>query len=76
MPPTDRATTGVHWLDTRSLADYLNVTTRAVESWRQLGDGPPFVKVGRLCRYRRADVDAWIESRVRRSTSSTGPKSE
>jgi predicted DNA-binding transcriptional regulator AlpA len=34
------------------------------------GDGPPFVKVGpRAVAYRKADLDAWLETRVRRSTS-------
>jgi len=37
---------------------------------RLTGDGPPFVKVGpRAIAYRKADLDAWIAARVRRSTS-------
>lgn len=61
-------------MDTKALAEYLDVSTRTVEQWRLVGsDGPPYLKIGRLCRYRRADVDAWLESRVRRSTSDSGP---
>lgn len=26
------------------------------------GQGPPFIKVGRLVRYRRSDVDAWLRA--------------
>ena len=37
---------------------------------RLTGDGPPFVKVGaRAVAYRKADLDAWLQARVRRSTS-------
>jgi hypothetical protein len=36
---------------------------------RLRGTGPRFVKVGRLVRYRRSDLDAWIAARVRGSTS-------
>ena len=36
-----------------------------LQTWRSRGDGPPFLKVGRLVRYRRSDLDAWLESRVR-----------
>jgi hypothetical protein len=42
---------------------------RTLERWRQTGDGPRFVRVGRAVRYRRSDLDAWLESRVRSSTS-------
>jgi len=59
--------------DTKALAEYLEVSERTVEQWRLVGGGPRYVKMGRLCRYRRADVDAWLESRVRRSTSDHGP---
>ena len=34
------------------------------------GSGPPFVKLGsRAVAYRKADLDRWLEARVRRSTS-------
>jgi len=59
--------------DTKALAEYLEVSERTVEQWRLLGGGPRYVKMGRLCRYRRADVDAWLESRLRTSTSDRGP---
>jgi predicted DNA-binding transcriptional regulator AlpA len=38
---------------------------------RLRGSGPPFVKLGRLVRYRPEDVRAWLAVRVRRSTSDT-----
>lgn len=33
-------------------------------NWRYQGRGPAFVKVGRHVRYRRRDVDAWIDRHV------------
>lgn len=44
------------------VAEYLNVPARTLPRWRYLGIGPKFIKVGRHCRYRQADVDAWLES--------------
>jgi hypothetical protein len=37
------------------------------QSWaalRHKGTGPPYVKLGRKVYYRRADVQAWIDSNV------------
>jgi predicted DNA-binding transcriptional regulator AlpA len=48
------------------------LTGRAVPTLqkdRVRGTGPQFIKMGRLVRYRPADVDAWLSARVRRSTS-------
>lgn len=60
------------WLDSLGLAKELSISRRTVEQWRVIGEGPNFFKIGRLVRYRRADVDEWLESRVRDSTSDTG----
>jgi predicted DNA-binding transcriptional regulator AlpA len=30
--------------------------------WRHIGYGPRFMKVGRRVLYRRADVEAWLET--------------
>jgi hypothetical protein len=34
----------------------------------------PHVKIGRACRYRRSDVEAFINASVRTSTSDSGKK--
>ncbi|WP_338107451.1 hypothetical protein [Bradyrhizobium yuanmingense] len=36
------------------------------------GDGPPAIKVGRSVRYASGDLDTWMGSRRRRSTSDVG----
>lgn len=45
------------------------LTRRFLEISAVRGDGPPFIKVGRLARYMRRDVMAWLEARRVRSTS-------
>jgi predicted DNA-binding transcriptional regulator AlpA len=50
-------------------ARLLDCSTKTLETWRTKGFGPRWVRVGRLVRYREADIHAWIESNVRRSTS-------
>lgn len=59
-------------LTPKQAAKYLHLSHRTLETMRTRGDGPPFVKYGdgRSARvvYRRCDLDAWLESRVRQST--------
>ncbi|NCP11695.1 MAG: helix-turn-helix domain-containing protein [Sphingomonadales bacterium] len=59
-------------LDTKATADRLGLKPCTLEGWRVTGEGPQFVKLGRRVVYRPADIDAWIEGQVRRSTSDTG----
>lgn len=51
------------------IAGLLDCKIKTLQKWRVTGDGPPFVRVGRLVRYRQADVEAWINSRRVSSTS-------
>lgn len=43
-------------------ADHLNLSVRTLQAWRSRGFGPPFIRAGRAVRYRRADLDRWIEA--------------
>lgn len=46
-------------------ATYIGVTPRTLEVWRCKGRYPiAYVKVGRLVKYRRAALDAFLESRT------------
>jgi predicted DNA-binding transcriptional regulator AlpA len=55
---------------TPEAAHYIALAESTLTKMRLTGDGPPFCKVGpRAVAYRRADLDAWLETRVRRSTS-------
>ena len=51
-------------MDEFALADFLGLTVATLRKWRWLRSGPKFVKVGRLIRYRRIDVDAWLDERT------------
>ncbi len=49
------------------------VSPLTLKSWRHLGGGPPYIKIGhRTVRYRRCDLRAWADARVQVSTSDTG----
>jgi excisionase family DNA binding protein len=58
----------------REAAELLRLSERTLERMRVTGDGPPFVKAGRRVLYRPDDIDAWIASRVRTSTSDTAAR--
>lgn len=36
-----------------------------LQSWRSRGEGPPYLKIGRLVRYRRQALTDWLETRER-----------
>jgi excisionase family DNA binding protein len=46
------------------LAKLLKVSVRTVRAWREKGTGPPALRLGRGVRYRRRDVDAWLEQQA------------
>lgn len=56
--------TKTEWLSNDDLATELNVPLSTVQKWRHYGTGPRAHKLGRHVRYRRSDVEAWLEQRV------------
>ena len=42
-------------------ADYLRVKPKTLHNWRSRGVGPPAVKAVGGLRYRRGDVDRWLQ---------------
>jgi excisionase family DNA binding protein len=58
-----------HLLRTDQAAKLLGLSGRYLEILRVRGGGPAFASFGRAVRYRRADINAWLETRLRRSTS-------
>jgi excisionase family DNA binding protein len=61
-------------LNTREAADYVRLGKPTMERFRISGEGPVFVKLGGAVRYRKTDLDSWIETRRVRSTSDGGAK--
>lgn len=56
-------------LNNQEAAQYLGLKAATLNKWRVYGEGPPFIKVGRLVRYRRSDLDAYLSGRRVQSTS-------
>ena len=54
---------------TPEAAAYTKMAVPTLERFRLTGEGPMFAKLGGSVRYRRCDLDAWIESRLVSSTS-------
>ena len=55
-------------LNDQDAARVIGVTAQTLSVWRCTGRYDlPFLKIGRLVRYRRADLEAWLESRVVRA---------
>lgn len=49
-------------------AEYIGVTVRTLSVWRCVGRyNIPFIKVGRLVKYRKSALDTFLDSRTRGS---------
>lgn len=53
-------------------ARYLGISVRTLEGWAVRGGGPRMLKLGSRVVYRRRDLDAWLATRERASTSDRG----
>ena len=58
---------GSELVDECRLAARLGVSRATLQSWRYMGRGPSYIKIGRLIRYRNADVDAYLRAQTRGS---------
>lgn len=56
-------------LSAQEVADYLGVPITTIYNWRHRNQGPPGLRVGRHLRYRRRDVEAWIERQLDNPTT-------
>jgi predicted DNA-binding transcriptional regulator AlpA len=57
--------------DTNVTSEYTGLAVRTLTSLRTKGGGPRYVKLGRLVKYRKSDLDAFIAAGVRDNTSQT-----
>lgn len=64
MIATEQAQT-TRLLTREEAAAYLGLKPQTLASWvvRRIA-GPPFIKVGRSVRYRKSDLDKWLDSQV------------
>jgi len=47
---------------TQELADFLGLPIQTIYQWRKRNYGPPGRRMGKHIRYRRAEVERWIDS--------------
>ena len=67
----EAAVTG-HIMRAPAAALYLGLSASTLAKWRLRGCGPPFSKLGRVVVYAMSDLDEFLSSRRRLSTSDTG----
>jgi predicted DNA-binding transcriptional regulator AlpA len=71
MQPNNRV------LRTPQAAEYVGLSASTLEKFRLTGNGPPYQKAGsKVVVYRPEDLDAWLNSHRRRSTSDTQSTTE
>ena len=75
-PPLPPDTDPDYWyglIPESAAADFRGVTERKMQKDRQTGDGPKFIRLSSRCiRYRRIDLKADAEARMRSSTADQG----
>jgi excisionase family DNA binding protein len=57
------------YLTEKQTGKRIAVSRSALRKWRREGVGPPYVKLGRMVRYPRAELDKWLKSRLRLKSS-------
>ena len=62
-------------IDEKAAADFLGLSERTMQSYRQRGCGPPYLALSSRClRYTRIKCKGWAEDKIRTSTSDPGPQ--
>ena len=60
-------------INEKAAAEFLDLTPRSMQAMRQRGGGPRFVRISARCvKYRRIDLKAYTDARMRASTSDVG----
>jgi predicted DNA-binding transcriptional regulator AlpA len=52
------------YLDTKQASALTGIAAATLECWRRDGVGPPYVKLGRLVKYRRVDLDDFMDGHL------------
>ncbi|MGO9518114.1 MAG: helix-turn-helix domain-containing protein [Candidatus Korobacteraceae bacterium] len=51
-------------LSLQQASQYIGVSQAALCTWKRDGKGPAFFRAGKLLKFRKTDLDAWIEARL------------
>ncbi|WEK50983.1 MAG: helix-turn-helix domain-containing protein [Candidatus Kaistia colombiensis] len=65
----DQSTAARRMLDTLEAATYAGLGKSTLDKFRLTGGGPTYIKVGKRVVYDLSDLDIWLASRRRQSTS-------
>ncbi len=57
-------TTFVPLMKVPQVAEYLGVPVQTLYDWRMRKRGPKAIKIGRHLRYRREDVERWLDEQT------------
>ena len=52
------------FLSVQELASLFGIPVRSIYNWRNRGTGPRGYRIGRHVRYRRSDVELWLEEQA------------
>jgi excisionase family DNA binding protein len=66
LQPEER---GAALLCTKEAARLLSVHHNTLCKWRIRGVGPCFIKAGTTVRYRRSDIETWLQNRTYENTT-------
>jgi predicted DNA-binding transcriptional regulator AlpA len=61
-----------HLIDEREAAKVLGCSVAALRKWRTLGNGPAYIKVGRLVRYSEADLATYLDANRKQPVAAGG----
>jgi len=61
-----------HLIDEREAAKALCCTVSTLRKWRTLGNGPAYIKVGRLVRYSEADLATYLDANRKQPAAAGG----
>ena len=53
-----------HLLSRNEVAEWLGIPYHTLAAWASQGTGPRYFRVGKHARYRREDVQAWLEEQA------------
>ncbi|MHC2359042.1 helix-turn-helix transcriptional regulator [Rhizobium leguminosarum] len=65
----DTASNQRRMLRTEDAANYTGLSASTLNKFRLSGDGPSYIKIGKSVVYDPTDLDEWLSSKRRRSTS-------
>ena len=62
--------------DNKGAATYVGLKPPTMRKWRRERKGPPYIKIGRLVRYRQRDLDAFLEKHLQKPETKKEPNAQ